>query len=109
MKKLKLPASVKIGPFVYRIEEMERRAPIRERCSGVTEHGPLLIRVQLDDFPAQVIAETLVHEIFHAIYWVAGVLDEDREERIVRQMATMWAAVMRDNPALVKWLADALK
>lgn len=51
----------------------------------------------------------MLHEILHAIYWVYGVEDEDKEERLVGMMASALTQVWRDNPQVVTWLNEQLK
>ena len=53
--------------------------------------------------------DTLLHEIFHAIFWAYGIEDKDEEERTVSTMATGWAAFLRDNPAFNTWMTELLQ
>lgn len=50
-------------------------------------------------------ADTVAHEINHAIYWAYGIDDDDKEERVVATFASAWIQVYRDN----RWLLDLLK
>lgn len=50
--------------------------------------------------------DTIMHEVFHAIFWAYDLEDEDKEERTVSSMATGWVAFLRDNPAFDAWMMD---
>ena len=49
---------------------------------------------------------TLVHEVFHAIWQVFCLAEGDEEERIVTTMANGFTSVLVDNPAILKYLGD---
>tara|TARA_Y100000310_G_scaffold329437_1_gene399290 strand:- start:13664 stop:13876 length:213 start_codon:yes stop_codon:yes gene_type:complete len=67
------------------------------------------MRIRLEDVALAEIANTLLHEIFHAIYSVFHVKNSDLEEEVVAKMSTGFQCVLQDNPALVKWLVEYLK
>lgn len=50
------------------------------------------------------VADTLIHEICHAIWHEYNLQDTDAEERIVHSMGNGWTQVMHDNPELIKYL-----
>lgn len=54
-------------------------------------------------------ADTLIHELFHAIWATRHLPNEIKEEEAVHRMASGWATVMRDNPDLVWALMQALR
>lgn len=54
-------------------------------------------------------AETLLHEIYHVIKWVAGIKKEDDEESMIRIESPLMLGVLRDNPTLVTFLIDGYK
>jgi hypothetical protein len=57
------------------------------------------------DLPASEEADTVLHEILHAIlFQMAVLLPPDVEEQFVRSAATGLYAVLQDNPQLAKWL-----
>ena len=53
------------------------------------------------------LADTVLHEILHACWSTMNLGPTEEEERAVSAMATALVAVMRDNPKLREWLADA--
>jgi hypothetical protein len=104
----KLPASVKIGHADYGIVIMGAAESTSRDRWGECSHVEGVIRV-MRYFPnSRQAAETLLHEINHAIYAVWGVDDADREERVVEHMTAGLTCVLRDNPWLLAWLAECL-
>ena len=82
---------------------------------GYMETDKLLIRVT-DECPLPVRADTLLHEILHAVNWVTGLntyLDENKstvsEEMLTTITATGLAQVLRDNIDVFSWVYWALK
>lgn len=67
---MKLPLSVKIGPLTYAVEEA---MPVLDDGSLIGEslHCQGLIRVRAD-LPEQQKELTFVHEVVHALMYVAG-------------------------------------
>lgn len=56
----------------------------------------------------QIAADTLLHEVIHAVWHVAGCNPKDGEERLVATLASNLCAVIKSNPDLIKWLGVAL-
>lgn len=100
-KMLWLPEMIMVGPVPFKI---------------VIDHD--LSRLGECDFDAQTIslnpsnqgpirmAETLVHEVMHAIHHAAGFREQIRvpEEEYVRRVEGLWLGVLRTNPDLVMYL-----
>ncbi len=103
-----LPALVKIGARDYWIEDWHPTAASAVRKYGETDHQNFIIRVDTS-FPRAQTADTLLHEILHAIWGERQLEDEDKEERTVATLASGLCAVMRDNPDLMPWIEGALK
>ncbi len=53
--------------------------------------------------------DTLLHEIFHAIFFTYGIQEDDDEERTVAALGTAWVQVLRDNPELRKYIERCVK
>ncbi len=97
-----LPNSIKVGPFDFAVVEIAADIADRLRedgdIAGYTIHigagqnGPRL-------------ADTVLHEVLHAIYRVWALSDADDEERTVTAMTTGLVSVLRDNPQFTKWLS----
>lgn len=70
---------------------------------GMCSQVNCLITVMEDQHPVEE-ADTLLHEILHAIWYCMALPEEGlQEEQIVRSMATGLMAVMMDNPKLLKY------
>lgn len=68
-----------------------------------------MIRIREDMPTPQQAANTLLHEVNHAVFWLYGVGKDDDEERIVTTLANAWTAVYRDNPWLPFWLSECIR
>lgn len=104
---MRMPRSVKVGHLTYRVERMTRRVANAGKMTGDCDVEGQRIRIKLGLSPASA-AETLMHEIMHAVWWGWGIPDPTQEEPCVRSLATGLACVMRDSPALRRYLAEAL-
>tara|TARA_R110000751_G_scaffold1961_3_gene7231 strand:- start:2281 stop:2640 length:360 start_codon:yes stop_codon:yes gene_type:complete len=110
---MKTIKKIKVG---YRDIEIKYSAPDFTTdhltdCYGIYDNRKGLIEIQKDLY-GQKMANTLVHEIFHAIIDISGLnkssapLEEDDDEEIVvHQMANYFLGVCRDND----WLLDYIK
>ena len=55
------------------------------------------------------LVDTLLHEVFHAIWSIGQLKEKDQEEeRAVAVMASYMTQILRDNPHLVKWITKNL-
>ena len=99
--------SIRVGPFDVEITPLEGK----DRDNNLGTFCDTQLRISLREAynnPQQE-AETLLHELMHAIYEVMGIRSKDGEERIISQMSLGMAMVMRDNPDLMRWLQEKLK
>ena len=78
-----------------------------EDCRGIFygETGEILIDQTI---PAAEQAETLIHELLHAIWCSRHMKSRLGEEAAVSQLASGLATVIRDNPVLPMLLSNAL-
>lgn len=98
---------VRVGPHDIAILPMDATdAKQNYGCYSSEEH---CIRLRSKFANRRQWAETMLHEIEHAIWDVFGIHAKDGEERIVRKSAMGWAGVFRDNPTLIAELLKALK
>lgn len=102
-----MPTSVKVGPWVYRVEEWHTHNASSVGRYGECEHATRTIRVD-NSYGARQTAGTLMHELLHAIWGSWNIQDADGEERTVRSMGHGLVAVMVDNPGLATWFEAAL-
>lgn len=105
-----LPDSIRVGPFDIRLTRMSASHASAAEAFGYFSREDEVIAVEASPNGSPYgIADTLIHEINHAIFWAYGLRDDDAEERTVATMATGWTQVYRDNPWLLDWLKKALK
>lgn len=110
---MKPPKKVQVGP--YRLDILVNQilldvvnAATGDGVTGVgrcdIEQGRLIISPKLGP---DAMAETVLHEIVHAINYASGLNDElgaDVEEKVTRMIATPLLDVLRRNPGLVRYL-----
>lgn len=104
----KLPVSIRVGPFDFEIEKWNPVAAEESRRYGECSTRGQVIRIRSDMTNAVKAADTFVHELSHAIWWVYGIEDSDSEERTVNLSSTGWVSTYRSNPWLLGWLAGCL-
>lgn len=109
---MELPSEVIVGPYRYAVLTDEMAV---ERARVKAEHAEVYglldssaTTITLD--PAQsadCLADTLLHEVLHAVWRLVGLDDgptERYEERVARAMAPTLLDTLRRNPELVKYL-----
>jgi cob(I)alamin adenosyltransferase len=102
-----LPSSIKVGYRDFCVEEWAPSEAISSGRYGECDKANAVIRVTTIHGVDKA-ANTLIHEVLHACFDVAGIADEDAEERTVTHLANALTQVIRDNPDLVAYLTDAL-
>ena len=98
------PKKVRVGPHIYRI----RLVPdgILEGAGSDGTCQPRHLTIGLDaNQPATAMADTLLHELTHALLATVK-LDDDVEEAVALALAPGLLALLRDNPPLVAYLTD---
>ena len=98
--------SIRVGPFDIAIKQLEGEQ--RDTCLGMFSETTLSIQMREAYATDQQEAETLLHELLHAIYCVFGVKAADKEERIISQMSIGMALVIGENHELIDWLKEKL-
>lgn len=102
-----LPEMLKIGAFDIHIKPLDHEAEASEL--GYFSKLNQTIGLSNNFSSKRLAAVTLLHEIFHAIYWAQDIKSRDGEERTVEMMSSGFAQVWRDNPKLIEYLDGALK
>lgn len=103
------PHTVRIGAIRYTIELVDRAELGDYGRVGECNVNTATIRVA-DNRPDAVLAETLIHEVLHALFHDIGLdWEAEDEERMVERMSPRLAALIGDNPALFEYLADAFE
>ena len=82
--------------------------PEHPKHVGVFKDQECLIEI-VDNQSSQQQAETLIHELLHAIWATRGLPNRITEEACVTRLASGVATVIRDNPGLLHRLELALK
>jgi hypothetical protein len=102
----RLPPVVRIGPFDVRVGELD--AAIAKENYGQFSADDLEIRLRRDFASPSMAADTFIHEVLHAVWWVMNAHAKDSEERIVTLLSTGLTQFLRDNPAVLAWLRKSL-
>ena len=103
---IKLPKSIKVGCYTYVLKEWcSSKTALSDH--GGCDHANLEIGVDVSRAPEQT-ANTLIHEILHAIWHVWGIEKGDSEERIVNKAANGLQAVLNENGELRQTLLQTL-
>jgi len=105
----RLPDVVRVGGFDIRIIKWDDLAAAASQRWGEFSSVEQVIRIQRNMPSRFKAADTLFHEISHAIFWVYGVEDSDKEERVVSAFGSAWMQIHRDNPWLARWLLEVLQ
>ena len=103
---IKRPTTVKVGPFTYDI--IYDAGILREKDPGLvgqTHHRNQQIIIRDDQVEDQ-IRDTLIHEIFHIIWVVAGLHERENmtQEENIAAISPNLLEVLRANPDLVPYL-----
>lgn len=98
------PKKIKIGPYDYTVKEYPKD---EENNYGacVYRHQEIYISRNQN---AQRAADTLLHEVMHAIWDAAGLeaVPDLHEEVVVRMMSTWLTGVLNDNKAFREFITN---
>jgi len=105
---MKLPETVRVGPFVYTVKLDDSLIDDRtnDGAWGLTRHQDQEILLKGSLHPMQH-AETLTHEMLHVVWGLTALRKDfvrDDQEKIVTALAPIMLMVLRDNPALLRYL-----
>lgn len=103
----KLPSTLRVGAFDFKIEIWASTSAAANNRFGEFSAVEQTIRISEDIATRHKVAHTFIHEALHAAYWVYGVDDGDKEERIVSALSVGIVALFRDNPWLPGWIESA--
>lgn len=104
-----LPGHMQVGPFRVRIETWEGNEAHSESKFGTFSSVTLKIRISAGIASPELLIDTFLHEVLHALWWLQGIQDGDDEERTVRSMATGMVMLFRDNPWLPEWVTATME
>lgn len=105
------PDTIQVGPRRYSVvvdrSLMDRESVVYgSQLAGNCDHEKQVITLD-PDLGSDCAAETLLHEVIHAVNNLVGInvhLSRDDEERVTNALAPALLDTMRRNPALVKFL-----
>jgi len=103
----RLPDKVRVGPYDFWIEKWPATTASDNQRYGEMSSIEQTIRIQLDMPTRYKALDTFFHEVSHAIFWVYGLGDDDKEEETVSVFGTGMAALYRDNPWILDWVKSA--
>ena len=99
----KLPETIKIGAFDVKIKYWSE---LQETHGQYFESDQTIYLAPSDC--ATTAADTLLHEIMHAIFAIYIIQPEDDEERTVTTLSLGLTQVFKDNPAVLTYIQNPL-
>jgi hypothetical protein len=98
---------LKIGPYDYRLLFEDVEWERREKAHGI--HDPDEPSITLSGARnRQQMADTVIHEINHAIWLISHMDDVRGQENFCARHATSFTMIARDNPAFFGWWLSLL-
>lgn len=107
MTRQPFPTTIRIGYSDFEIVDWNSKEASSAGRYGECDKANAVIRVDTT-YGSIKAASTLLHEILHGCFDVAGIDEADSEERTVTQLSNILTQVLRDNPHLVAYLGHAL-
>ena len=107
-KRSELPGSLRLGYLTYRIVEWPQSEARASGRYGETDVPHQIIRIQVEGRLQAAVAETLLHEIMHCIFFSWNICKDDSEERVVTAVGLGLATAMASNKAVFEWIAAQL-
>jgi hypothetical protein len=106
MKHVKLrPTEIRVMGRNYQVL-FDHESPLELSSLGTCNNQLMLIAVKEGQHPVEE-ADTLVHEVFHAIWYTMHISGSGAgEEEVVRRMASGFMSVLMDNPQFLKYLVS---
>lgn len=111
---MKLPKPIKIGAHLWQFKRMlptpGEDAPYEAVDFGSCEFDNTVIWLSPKALRrgGSFLAETVLHEVQHAVNWIGGVADGATEEHFTTQSAMGWTQVWADNPHLLDYVRALL-
>jgi hypothetical protein len=104
-----LPRKVKVGSLTYAIEVIEGLKDETGDQWGIWVGDKQTIRIEQNQPSGQWAADTVIHEILHAIWAERGLGKRPCEEQVVQAMGAGITALLQDNPKLNSWIRKAIR
>lgn len=101
------PKHVVVGPHRYKVVMVPDGVLVDGGAAGQCSRSVLVIAVDQGQ-KRSLIAETLLHELTHALLAATDLSDEE-EERVARVLGPGLLMLLRDNPDLVAYLTGGAR
>jgi len=109
MVKIQVPESIKIGYRDYKLEEWKQTVATANEAQGQFFQKEGIIGYVVDEKGVSH-ANTVLHEVLHAIIYQWHIdLEEKVEELVVNGLANGLTTVFVDNPELMDYLKTKIK
>ncbi len=106
---MNIPEKIKVGYRNYKLEEWKQTVASANEAQGQFFSKEGVIGYTADEKGVSH-ANTLIHEILHAIVYQWNMdLDEKIEEHVVNGLTNGLTTVLVDNPKLIDYLKDKIK
>jgi hypothetical protein len=105
---------MKVGPYLYQLVYNDalvdaHAVEIEKSINGYSDEIGLKIVLRTKGFSEDAVRNVLVHEILHSVLALSGMWyrmpdGKESEEAMIQASSHMLLAVMRENPAVMKYL-----
>lgn len=102
------PKSIRVLHLDFKLEFVELRTADAAKSFAWCDKPEQIISVTKSLSP-KLMADCMIHELFHAMHFAVGCEETLSEEQICKQFAGPWVALIRDNPQLFVWLSYLCK
>lgn len=104
------PKTYRLGAHTAKIIVVPKLTIEGQPVRGLCNPNSYDIYLEKEHEAPHLMANTLLHELGHSILAISNIdLKDKLEERIVDAFATWMLGLIKDNPKLLKWIADATK
>lgn len=103
---MRMPRSVVIGHRTWKIRPYPPAKADKAREDGACVYATTTLLVRNHNRSTVQRANTLLHEMEHAIWDEAGLTAGDSEEKIVSAVSNIRMQVFRDNPDVINWILE---
>ncbi|MFW6855368.1 hypothetical protein ACODYM_29175 [Burkholderia gladioli] len=97
-----IPSHVKVGNFKFTIDLRSRAVGDLAHMFGACDTQTQVIWL-FEGMTPENLADTFIHEVLHAIHWVADLDDKSDEEAFTLRTAHGLCQLWQDNPETMKW------
>lgn len=111
-----LPATVKIGPYVWNIAVTDKMAQTeneiesgKQKPWGQTQLLNLTIKILPTVPSTQFAVGVLIHELYHAGLYSFGMKHPKKEEEGALTIEAMFTSIYSNNLWLLRWIEKGLK